>query len=170
MAEVELTIAGRSYRVACRNGEEANLMKAGALVDQKSREALSGLGTRLMESPGVMYAEVVPPGRAESEKMLVQLETSAAPAAHYPSVFARDRDDEERLMVSALAETLAPSRGRLDWTSSLPADARKKAEWLLDNIVRLRGAEPSIGPYGALRVYRLHLVTNTEVTAKGLVP
>ena len=25
MAEVELTIAGRPYRVACRNGEEENL-------------------------------------------------------------------------------------------------------------------------------------------------
>ena len=58
MAEVELTIAGRSYRVACRNGEEANLMKAGALVDQKSREALSGLGT-LSESRQLLFAALL---------------------------------------------------------------------------------------------------------------
>ena len=43
MAEVELTIAGRPYLVACRNGEEENLRAAGVLVDAKSREAISGL-------------------------------------------------------------------------------------------------------------------------------
>lgn len=58
MAEVELTIAGRPYRVACRNGEEENLMKAGALVDQKSREALAGLGT-LSESRQLLFAALL---------------------------------------------------------------------------------------------------------------
>ena len=45
MAEVDLTIAGRPYRVACRTGEEDSLRAAAALVDAKSREALAGLGT-----------------------------------------------------------------------------------------------------------------------------
>ena len=58
MAEVELTIAGRPYRVACRNGEEANLQAAGALVDAKSREALSGLGT-LSESRQLLFAALL---------------------------------------------------------------------------------------------------------------
>lgn len=58
MAEVELIIAGRPYRVACRNGEEASLMKAGALVDQKSREALAGLGT-LSESRQLLFAALL---------------------------------------------------------------------------------------------------------------
>ena len=39
MAEVELTIAGRPYRVACRNGEEENLRAAGALVERSERLA-----------------------------------------------------------------------------------------------------------------------------------
>ena len=47
---------------------------------------------------------------------------------------------------------------------------RMQTEWLLDNIMRLRSGEPAVGPYGALRVYRLHLITNTHVTAKGLTP
>ena len=51
MAEVELTIAGRTYRVACRAGEEDNLRAAGALVDAKSREALAGLGTLVRIAP-----------------------------------------------------------------------------------------------------------------------
>lgn len=58
MAEVELVIAGRPYRVACRAGEEDNLRKAGALVDQKSREALAGLGT-LSESRQLLFAALL---------------------------------------------------------------------------------------------------------------
>lgn len=130
-------------------------------------DSLSGIGSRLMESPGVMYAEVALPG--QPDLMLVQLATSAEPSEPYPSVFSRDREDEERLMVNALAETLLRSGGRVDW-ALMSADARKQTEWLLDNIMRLRSGEPAIGPYGALRVYRLHLITNTGVTAKGLTP
>jgi hypothetical protein len=55
MAEVELTIAGRPYKVACRAGEEETLRQAGALVDSKSREALAGLGT-LSESRQLLFA------------------------------------------------------------------------------------------------------------------
>lgn len=58
MAEVELTIAGRPYKVACRNGEEETLRKAGALVDAKSREALAGLGT-LSESRQLLFAALL---------------------------------------------------------------------------------------------------------------
>lgn len=58
MAEVELLIAGRPYRVACRNGEEDTLRKAGALVDTKSREALAGLGT-LSESRQLLFAALL---------------------------------------------------------------------------------------------------------------
>ena len=58
MAEVELVIAGRPYRVACRNGEEETLLQAGALVDQKSREALAGLGT-LSESRQLLFVALL---------------------------------------------------------------------------------------------------------------
>ena len=55
MAEIDLFIAGRSYRVACRDGEEDSLRKAASLLDQKSREALSGLGT-LSEARQLLFA------------------------------------------------------------------------------------------------------------------
>jgi cell division protein ZapA len=58
MAEVELTIAGRSYRVACRTGEEDTLRAAAALVDGKSREALAGLGT-MTESRQLLFAALL---------------------------------------------------------------------------------------------------------------
>jgi len=58
MAEVDLNIAGRSYRIACRDGEEANLRTAAGLVDQKSREALAGLGA-LSEARQLLFASLL---------------------------------------------------------------------------------------------------------------
>ena len=58
MAEVDLVIAGRSYRVACRAGEEANLQAAAVLVDAKSKEAIAGLGT-LSESRQLLFAALL---------------------------------------------------------------------------------------------------------------
>lgn len=58
MADVDLTIAGRQYRVACREGEEATLRAAAALVDGKSREALAGLGA-LSESRQLLFASLL---------------------------------------------------------------------------------------------------------------
>ncbi len=58
MAEVDLTIAGRNYRVACRTGEEENLRAASALVDAKSKEAIAGLGT-LSEARQLLFASLL---------------------------------------------------------------------------------------------------------------
>jgi cell division protein ZapA len=54
-ALVDLSIAGRTYQVACREGEEENLRAAARLVDAKSREALAGLGT-LSEARQFLFA------------------------------------------------------------------------------------------------------------------
>ena len=58
MAEVDISIAGRSYRIACRDGEEENLRSAASLVDAKSREALAGLGT-LSEARQFLFASLL---------------------------------------------------------------------------------------------------------------
>jgi cell division protein ZapA len=58
MAEVDLIIAGRPYRVACRDGEEDTLRAAGRLVDAKSREAIAGLGT-LTEARQLLFAALL---------------------------------------------------------------------------------------------------------------
>ena len=57
-ALVDLTIAGRTYQVACREGEEENLRGAARLVDGKSREALAGLGT-LSEARQFLFASLL---------------------------------------------------------------------------------------------------------------
>jgi cell division protein ZapA len=57
-ALIDLSIAGRTYQVACREGEEENLRAAARLVDGKSREALSGLGT-LSEARQFLFASLL---------------------------------------------------------------------------------------------------------------
>ncbi len=58
MASIRLEIAGRSYEVACRDGEEENLRSAAKLVDAKSREALAGLGA-LSKSRQLLFASLL---------------------------------------------------------------------------------------------------------------
>jgi cell division protein ZapA len=55
---IDLNIAGRTYQVACRDGEEENLRSAARLVDGKSREALAGLGT-LSEARQFLFASLL---------------------------------------------------------------------------------------------------------------
>jgi cell division protein ZapA len=57
-AMIDLSIAGRTYQVACREGEEENLRAAARLVDGKSREALAGLGT-LSEARQFLFASLL---------------------------------------------------------------------------------------------------------------
>ncbi len=45
MATVDIDIAGRSYPVACRDGEEPHLRSLAALVDRKARDAAGALGS-----------------------------------------------------------------------------------------------------------------------------
>ena len=55
---IDLNIAGRTYQVACREGEEESLRAAARLVDGKSREALAGLGT-LSEARQFLFASLL---------------------------------------------------------------------------------------------------------------
>jgi cell division protein ZapA len=44
MADVQLTIGGRTYSVACRDGGEDHLRKLGAQVDKKAADASRAVG------------------------------------------------------------------------------------------------------------------------------
>ena len=75
---VDLNIAGRTYQVACREGEEENLRAAARLVDGKSREALAGLGT-LSEARQFLFASLL-----LADQLIDKPEGTAAPAATAP--------------------------------------------------------------------------------------
>jgi cell division protein ZapA len=97
-ALIDISIAGRTYQVACREGEEDNLRAAARLVDGKSREALAGLGT-LSEARQFLFASLL------LADQLIENRPDAAPPV--PSVEPAGPDLE---MVQR-AETLA---GRLE--------------------------------------------------------
>jgi cell division protein ZapA len=98
MAEVDLLIAGRNYKVACRCGEEEALRAAGRLVDSKSREALAGLGT-LSESRQLLFASLL------LADQMIEGRGDPAPAAE-PDLALAERVDRLAGRLEALAEAL----------------------------------------------------------------
>lgn len=101
MAEVDLNIAGRTYRVACRNGEEASLHEAARLVDAKSREALAGLGT-LSEARQLLFASLLLADQLLDQKP----ESAAAAIPSGPDPALAQRADSLATRLESLADTL----------------------------------------------------------------
>jgi cell division protein ZapA len=88
---IDLNIAGRTYQVACREGEEENLRAAARLVDGKSREALAGLGT-LSEARQFLFASLLLADQLVESKPEV-----AAPSGPDPALIGRAETLAERL-------------------------------------------------------------------------
>ena len=44
MAQVDISVGGRSYQVACRDGEEARLQELGQLVDARAADVIRAIG------------------------------------------------------------------------------------------------------------------------------
>jgi cell division protein ZapA len=80
---VDLTIAGRTYQVACREGEEDSLRAAARLVDGKSREALAGLGT-LSEARQFLFASLLLADQLMDDKPQLAVAPAAEPAPAPP--------------------------------------------------------------------------------------
>jgi cell division protein ZapA len=102
MAEVDVIIAGRPYRVACRDGEEENLRAAARLVDAKSREALTGLGT-LSEARQLLFA-----GLLLADQLIEKQPERATAAAPAPALDPELAGRAERLAgkLESLADAL----------------------------------------------------------------
>jgi cell division protein ZapA len=97
---LDLNIAGRTYQVACREGEEENLRAAARLVDGKSREALAGLGT-LSEARQFLFASLLLADQLIDDKP----EAAAPPPAPAPAASAKP-DPALILRAEALADRL----------------------------------------------------------------
>ena len=97
---LDLNIAGRTYQVACREGEEENLRAAARLVDGKSREALAGLGT-LSEARQFLFASLLLADQLIDNKP--QASSESAPAA---PLAAPTPDPQLILRAEALADRL----------------------------------------------------------------
>lgn len=108
MANVELTIAGRRYDLACRPGGEERLRQVAALVDARAADAARQMGgmseARQMMFTALMLADEVHAAR----------EAAAVPAEPDPAIAAT---------IEALAERLE----RL-CAATAPADAADEAD------------------------------------------
>lgn len=104
MAEVDIIIAGRPYKVACRDGEEEALRTAARMVDAKSREALAGLGT-LSEARQLLFA-----GLLLADQLIDHRPESAVAAGPDPQLAQRAERLAQRL--ESLADSLETESSR----------------------------------------------------------
>jgi len=99
-ALIDISIAGRTYQVACREGEEENLRAAARLVDSKSREALSGLGT-LSEARQFLFASLL-----LADQMIENRPGAAPPPPSEPDPETTRRTEALASRLESLADAL----------------------------------------------------------------
>jgi cell division protein ZapA len=58
MANIDVEVAGRSYSVSCRDGEEEHLRALAAIVDTRAQDAAEALGG-LTESRQLLFAALL---------------------------------------------------------------------------------------------------------------
>ena len=85
MAEVNLTIGGRGYRLACRDGEEADLRAAGGLLDSRVGSLMQAHGAiaepRLLLMAALLLAGELLEERAQASRLSPQPENSVTTPA-----------------------------------------------------------------------------------------
>jgi cell division protein ZapA len=97
---IDISIAGRTYQVACREGEEENLRAAARLVDGKSREALAGLGT-LSEARQFLFASLL-----LADQLIDNRPDAAPPPPAAPDPALADRAEALAARLESLADIL----------------------------------------------------------------
>ena len=101
MSLIDLNIAGRTYQVACKDGEEEQLRAAARLVDGKSREALAGMGT-LSEARQFLFASLL----LADQLIDKSPEAAAPPAPAAPDPALVERAEALARRLDSLAEAL----------------------------------------------------------------
>jgi len=122
MPQVNVTIAGRAYRMACGEGEEAHLEGLAALFDGKIQEMRGAFGEISDMRLQVMAALTVADELNETKRKLTALEADvAALRAEAEAAAERARADEARFAerLSAVAERIE----RLGHALSAPSAA-----------------------------------------------
>lgn len=77
MPELDITIGGRTFQVACQVGEEHFLRAAAAMLDSEAQPLIAALGrlpeTRLLLMAGLMLADKAASIEDENRKLKAQL-------------------------------------------------------------------------------------------------
>ena len=102
MAQVQVTVNGRNYKLVCDDGEEEHLTSLAANVDSRVAELVSGVGQigegRLLLMSGLLMADEI----VAANERIAELEGELA-AARSDSQTASDgvTDDASQVMIEA---------------------------------------------------------------------
>ena len=115
MPEIDISINGRSYRIACEEGEEEHLSRLGAFIDERVEGLAARIGqvgdARLLVMAGLMIADELAEAYATlSEAGLATAEDDdpqAAAAGRKQSLAARIEDAAAR--IESIAEAIQRS-------------------------------------------------------------
>jgi cell division protein ZapA len=125
MAHVQVTIAGRSYRMACGDGEEGHLLELAAAFDGKIQELRGSFGEIGDMRLHVMAALTMADDLIETRKRIGTLESEIAALRSVVSAAAARSEASDKQLAEALNRTaervervtdsLAEPRGRQDF-------------------------------------------------------
>ena len=105
MAHVQVTIAGRSYRMACGDGEENHLLELAAAFDGKIQELRSSFGEIGDMRLHVMAALTMADDLIETRKRIGTLEAEIAALRSVVSAAAARTETSEKQLADALNRT-----------------------------------------------------------------
>ena len=113
MAQVDITINGRTYAVACGDGEEEHLLELGRLVDERVGELSSAVGqvgdSKLLLMASLLIADQLSETQRQNESLQAAALATPEPAAE-PSL-----DDELIAQgLEAIAERIEGIADRLE--------------------------------------------------------
>jgi len=81
MAEVFVEVAGRTYPLTCRDGEEAHLRRIAGLVDAKARDAQRAVGDGVSETRQMLLAALLLADEINDRRMAESVPPAPPPAA-----------------------------------------------------------------------------------------
>ncbi len=105
MAHVQVTIAGRSYRMACGDGEEAHLSALASSFDAKIGEMRSSFGEIGDMRLHVMAALMMADELAEMRRRIEALEGEIGAVKAVMAADAERTDKAERVLADTLVQT-----------------------------------------------------------------
>jgi len=110
MSQVMVAIAGRTYRIACADGEERHLESLAALVDSKIQDMRASFGEIGDMRLHVMAAIALADEMHEKERRIAALEAELAELR----VFASAGDERTQLVEARLAEGVRKAAERIE--------------------------------------------------------
>ena len=85
MAQVEVTINGRKYQIACDDGQEAHLVQLGEYIDKRVQELVSAIGqvgdSRLLVMTSLLIADELAETYADLKKTSAAMESAVSAEA-----------------------------------------------------------------------------------------